>query len=47
MKRKSKIHPLHRLVVVESESQRTRPVGILSLTDLTRAGVNGVQMEAK
>ncbi len=40
-------HSVHRLVVVESESQRTQPVGILSLTDLTRAGMNDVWMEAK
>jgi CBS domain-containing protein len=40
-------HSVHRLVVVESESQRTQPVGILSLTDLTRAGMNDVRMEAK
>ena len=38
---------VHRLVVVESESQRTKPVGILSLSDLTRAGINDVRMEAK
>jgi pyruvate-ferredoxin/flavodoxin oxidoreductase len=36
---------VHRLVVVESESKRSRPIGIFSLTDLTRAGVNAVPME--
>jgi CBS domain-containing protein len=40
-------HSVHRLVVVESESKRTQPVGILSLTDLTRAGMNDIGMEAK
>ncbi len=40
-------HSVHRLVVVESETERTKPVGILSLTDLTRAGMNDVWMEAK
>jgi pyruvate-ferredoxin/flavodoxin oxidoreductase len=36
---------VHRLVVVASESQRNRPIGILSLTDLTRAGVSEAQRE--
>jgi CBS domain-containing protein len=40
-------HSVHRLVVVESESERTSPVGILSLTDLTRAGMNDIQVEAQ
>ena len=50
-------HSVHRLVVVESESERTLPVGILSLTDLARmgpsdagsngVGVSGVGMEAR
>jgi CBS domain-containing protein len=40
-------HSVHRLVVVESESQRTLPVGILSLSDLTRAGMNDNRAEAK
>jgi CBS domain-containing protein len=40
-------HSVHRLVVVESEGQRTKPVGILSLTDLTRAGMNDLWMETK
>jgi CBS domain-containing protein len=40
-------HSVHRLVVVESESERTLPVGILSLTDLTRAGMNDIRAEAK
>jgi len=30
---------------VESESKRSRPIGIFSLTDLTRAGVNAVPRE--
>jgi CBS domain-containing protein len=36
---------VHRLVVVESESKRSRPIGIFSLTDLTHAGVNAVPRE--
>jgi len=40
-------HSVHRLVVVESETERSKPVGILSLTDLTRAGMNDLWMEAK
>jgi pyruvate-ferredoxin/flavodoxin oxidoreductase len=50
-------HSVHRLVVVESESERTLPVGILSLTDLARmgssdvgaggVGMSGVGMEAR
>ncbi|MDH3519768.1 MAG: 2-oxoacid:acceptor oxidoreductase family protein, partial [Myxococcales bacterium] len=38
---------VHRLVVVASESERTHPIGILSLTDLTRAGVNGARPEER
>jgi len=40
-------HSVHRLVVVESETERSLPVGILSLTDLTRAGMSDFRMEAK
>jgi pyruvate-ferredoxin/flavodoxin oxidoreductase len=40
-------HSVHRLVVVESESQRAKPVGILSVTDLTHMGMNDVRKEAK
>jgi pyruvate-ferredoxin/flavodoxin oxidoreductase len=36
---------VHRLVVVESERERTRPIGILSLTDLTHADVSGLRTE--
>jgi hypothetical protein len=38
---------VHRLVVAKSESERTLPVGILSLTDLTRAGMNDIRVEAE
>jgi len=40
-------HSVHRLVVAKSEKERTLPVGILSLTDLTRAGMKDVGAEAK
>jgi hypothetical protein len=38
---------VHRLVVAKSESERTLPVGVLSLSDLTRAGMNDIGVEAK
>jgi pyruvate-ferredoxin/flavodoxin oxidoreductase len=38
---------VHRLVVVESEHERSHPVGILSMTDLSRAGVSGARREAQ
>ena len=38
---------VHRLVVVESESERSRPIGIFSLTDLTRSGVSAMPKEEK
>jgi hypothetical protein len=40
-------HSVHRVVVVECESMRTLRVGILSLTDLTRAGTNDGRTEEK
>jgi CBS domain-containing protein len=40
-------HSVHRLVVAKSEKERTLPVGILSLSDLTRAGMNDIGVEAK
>jgi CBS domain-containing protein len=40
-------HSVHRLVVVESERERTLPVGILSLTDLARVGPSDLRAEAK
>ena len=40
-------HSVHRLVVAKSEKERSLPVGILSLTDLTRAGMNDIRVEAK
>jgi CBS domain-containing protein len=40
-------HSVHRLVVTKSEGERTLPVGILSLTDLTRAGMNEIRGEAE
>ncbi|MBW2578297.1 MAG: 2-oxoacid:acceptor oxidoreductase family protein [Deltaproteobacteria bacterium] len=40
-------HSVHRLVVAKSESERTLPVGVLSLSDLTRAGMNDIGVETK
>lgn len=40
-------HSVHRLVVVESESERNLPVGILSITDLARAGMSELRPEVK